>query len=106
MELKVSMPLPRTLTRILLVFVASLIVASTAGQVVRFTLGYEHLKGLVPLFYVDLESNLPTWYSSCALLLAAVLLAVVARAKWQQGDGSAGIGRCSPRFSRCCQWTR
>jgi len=76
----------RRLTVTLLCVVALLICASLAVQFAKHATGHDHMYGLVPLFYVDLESNIPTWYSSSALLLASVLLSVVALAKFQNQE--------------------
>ena len=55
-----------------------LVLASMAGQLSKFVLGNDHLKGLVPLFYVNSEQNIPTYFSMLLLLFAASLLAVIA----------------------------
>lgn len=70
----------------LLVTIATLIVLSVAGQVSKYFLGHPHLKGLVSTFYVDNESNVPTWYSSIALFFAAVLFATIGVYKWNERD--------------------
>ena len=57
--------------------IAVLAVASFAGQVSKFYFGHPTVFGLVPFFYLDLESNLPTWYQTVNLLFAALLLAAV-----------------------------
>lgn len=48
--------------------------------------GDTYLYGLVPLFNVGLESNIPTWYASATLLLCAGLLAFIAAARRRAGD--------------------
>ncbi len=65
------------LTGIVLVLVS----LSTAGQIARHVYGHTQLKGFVPMFYVDQEASVPTWYSSAALLLASVLMALFAATK-------------------------
>lgn len=74
----IALPRPWTLTRWLGITVALLVTASTIGQVIRLRYGYTYLLGLIPLFYVDDEANVPTWYSSMTLLLAAALLLAIA----------------------------
>ena len=86
MKIDITVPPPSRVTRFLSIVVAILIALSTAGQISKYFLGHPKLKGLVPAFYVDFESNVPTWYSSCALLLAAALLLLIAIAKLQQRD--------------------
>ncbi|MGB7925671.1 MAG: hypothetical protein WCF57_20700 [Pyrinomonadaceae bacterium] len=73
-------------TLILVVVVLFLTIASLAGQFSKHVLGHDHLRGLVPLFNVNTEGNLPTWYTSFAILLCAVLLFVIARARKSEGD--------------------
>lgn len=46
--------------------------------------GHTHVHGLVPLFYVDAERNIPTGFSTLLLLLAALLLAVITVLKRKQ----------------------
>jgi hypothetical protein len=65
------------LTRILVGVTLFLILASTAGQLLRYRFGYETAYGLIPLFFVGQERNVPTYYSSLLLLCAAVLLGVI-----------------------------
>jgi hypothetical protein len=55
-----------------------LVLASVAGQVLKYFFGHDEVGGLVRLFYIDAEANLPTWYSTVTLLLCAVLLAAIA----------------------------
>jgi hypothetical protein len=77
------LPRPRVVRRCLLGAILTLHALSLAGQISAHALGHPRLKGFVPLFYVDAESNVPTWYSSMALLLAAALLAVIGCLKLQ-----------------------
>ena len=60
--------------------------ASLAGQVARLQLGHTHLLGLVPLLNVDLEHNLPTWFSSYLLLAGGLLLAFIWRLEARGGN--------------------
>lgn len=55
-----------------------LILASIGGQFSRLALGYDYLKGFVPLFNLDAEGNIPTYFSVLLMLFAALLLAVIA----------------------------
>lgn len=72
---------PRKIALVLTLVVICLSLASLAGQFSSHILGYPRLFGLVRLFNVGLDTNIPTWYSSSALLLCSLLLAVIARAK-------------------------
>jgi cellulose synthase/poly-beta-1,6-N-acetylglucosamine synthase-like glycosyltransferase len=51
---------------------------SLAGQFAKFLLGHAFLPGLVSLFYLDTEHNIPTYFSVLLLLCAASLLVVIA----------------------------
>lgn len=62
----------------LLGFVAFLLVlASFGGQLSRFILGYDYLKGLIPLFNVNNEQNIPTFFSVLLMIIISLLLAVI-----------------------------
>jgi len=74
---------PARVTRWLSVVVGLLVVASLGGQFSKRVLGHDQLLGLVAFVDLDQEANLPTWYSSMTLLGAALLLMVIARAKWR-----------------------
>lgn len=55
-----------------------LVVASLAGQFSRFELGHDRLMGMVPLFFVDAEQNVPTYFSVLLMLFASLILALIA----------------------------
>lgn len=57
---------------------AALIALSAAGQIVRLSFGYPNALGLIPLLYVDLENNVPTWFGSVILLTCGVLAGLIA----------------------------
>jgi hypothetical protein len=61
-----------------------LVLLSIGGQFVKFMLGTAFLPGLVSLFYVDMEHNIPTYFSVLLLLCAALLLAAIARLNGKQ----------------------
>lgn len=54
-----------------------LVLASIAGQLVRYLLGHDTVFGLIGLFYVDGERNIPTAFSVMLLFFAALLLASI-----------------------------
>jgi hypothetical protein len=80
------LPSARTVRGVLFGIILMLTALSLAGQFSAYVLGHPRLKGFVPLFYADAESSVPTWYSSMALLLAALLLAVIAAVKFPDRD--------------------
>ena len=77
---------PKDFARYLLFFVAFLIVANLAVQILKFGFGYEYILGLYNVFDFNTEGNMPTFYSATALLISAALLAVIAREKFVNGD--------------------
>lgn len=62
-----------------------LVLASLAGQFSRFVLGHDYLKGFVPLFNLDREGNIPTFFATLLLLACALLLAVIAHLHAREG---------------------
>lgn len=80
---------PPRIGRILALVVASLTLLSLAATLsaaylpASGGLAAQVQGSFVRLFYVDLEANVPTWYSSSVLLLCALLLALIAAARWQ-----------------------
>ena len=78
MIIELNLPTPRRLTSVLMTIILALLALSLVGQFSRLELGYDTVKGLVPMFFVDYESNIPTWYSSMALMLASVLAGFLA----------------------------
>jgi hypothetical protein len=54
-----------------------LVLASIGGQLSKYLLGHDVVYGLVPLFDVDREGNIPTLFSVLLLFCAALLLTVI-----------------------------
>lgn len=75
MEIKVS---AAGLARCFAVLVAVLVALHAAVQAARFLTGNERLFGLVYMFSLGADGNVPTLYSSFALLFSALLLAAIA----------------------------
>jgi len=76
----------RLITWMLTVAVILLTAAGVAGQFWEHGLGQDRFVEFVRLFDPDAEANVPTWFSSLLLLLAAALLAAMARAKHVRRD--------------------
>ncbi len=81
MKINITPTAGKRIGRFLLLAVLLLTCLSLAGQFAKYYLGNDTLKGFVPVFYVDYESNVPTWWSSFALCFAASLLALIATVK-------------------------
>lgn len=73
--------LPKRIAQLLTSVALLLGVISFAGQFAEHVLGYDNPLGLIGLFNVESEGNLPTWFSAALLLICAQLLAVIAYAK-------------------------
>jgi len=72
---------------ILAVLVLGLTIAGLAAEYSTYYMDDFPLKGkLTRQFFVNDENNIPTWYSSSALLLASILLAIIGFAKKTAGD--------------------
>lgn len=75
---------PKELAKVLTLVVVFLTLASIAGQFFKYFLGHDHVLGLVPLFDLNQEQNIPTWYSSSTLFFCGILLALIAYSKTMQ----------------------
>lgn len=73
-----------------LVSVAVLLVSlSLAGQLFRYATGHDRVFGLLRIFNLDLESNVPALFSAVLLLLAAFLLMIIAILEKKRGSSDA-----------------
>lgn len=83
MELKIY---PGKVFKILLVLIIFLVLGNTAGLLSTYLFGHSNIYGLVPLFRLDIEANIPTWYSSTTLFICSILLATIAFSKKIEDD--------------------
>ena len=81
-----ELPPAKRISDVLFAIVLMLVALSITGQCSKYVWGHPKLMGFVPLFYLDYESTVPTWYSSVALGLAAALLSLIAIAMYQTRD--------------------
>jgi hypothetical protein len=72
----------RLLTPIITVFGLAYI----GGQISIYVFGHAGLLGLVGLFDLDQEANLPSWYSASVLLICSAVLGLITAAKRHAGD--------------------
>lgn len=68
---------PLAVARALGVVAFLLVLASIGGQLFKYLTGHDYVYGLVPLFDVDAEKNIPTFFSVLLLSFAALLLLVI-----------------------------
>ena len=66
--------------------ITCLVLANIAGLFSKYYLGHDTVFGLVRLFNLDVESNVPTLFSTLQLLLAAGLLSIIAVARKKKGE--------------------
>ncbi len=69
----------------LVCFILFLLLAHIMGVVSRLYLGHGYAYGLVPLFDFGAEKNIPTLYSSFAIIIASMLLLVITLMHKKQG---------------------
>lgn len=77
---------PKSLLVALLSIMAFLIAAHLTMYFVVNVGGNVGLSWLRRIFHVDFENNIPTWFSSCLLLFAALLLFVIAADEKKRGS--------------------
>lgn len=73
-----------TVVATLAILASLLIVASVFGQILKFMGGYNNVYGLIRLFDLDEESNVPTGFSAFLLLVAAGLFTIVGTLKLRE----------------------
>lgn len=67
-----------TIRRVLFVMMALVSSAGLLAEALKAGFGLSGRRGLVPMFSLSYEQNIPTWYSSALLLCCSGLLAVIA----------------------------
>jgi hypothetical protein len=72
---------PKKIINIFVYTAMLLFLGHIISQVLIFVAGDNFFHGFVPLFDFDKEKNLPTFFSSLALFIASVLLAIIAMAR-------------------------
>ncbi|NUP07610.1 MAG: hypothetical protein HOW73_16300 [Polyangiaceae bacterium] len=78
----------RTLKRAFVVGSAVVSLAGLAAEVARFSLGFAE-EGLVSLFSLSWEANIPTWYAATLALACATLLAISGADAKARGERAA-----------------
>lgn len=69
---------PRIIFKILLYLILFLLCANVFGIVSKLYFDHNSIHGLIPLFDFRTEGNIPTLYSSFALIVASILFSIIA----------------------------
>jgi hypothetical protein len=77
---------PSMVGAILATAMALLVLTDIGGLIAKYSFGHPGVLGLVDLFDLDSEENIPSWYSASVLLICLGTLALIAAAKHQAGD--------------------
>ena len=77
---------PSAVIRVLIATICFLVVAHIAAMWAKHVLGYPTVYGLVPLFDLGAEQNVPTFFSACLHLFSSMLLATIAVMKRRERD--------------------
>jgi len=77
---------PRKILILLLYLILFLLFANITGIISKFYFNHGQVYGLVPLFDFNTEANIPTFYSSLALISCSILLAFIFLAHKRQGS--------------------
>ena len=80
-----TFPAPKRVATLLLVVVLCLALASFAGQISKYFLGHDSVLGLVHVFDLESEHNIPAWFSSSMLFVCGLLLGMVAFTRRVEG---------------------
>lgn len=77
---------PKVVFRKNLYLILFLLCAHILGVISRYYFHHGSVYGLVPLFDLDTEANIPTFYSSAALLFSCILLLFISITHKKQGE--------------------
>ncbi len=69
---------PKQIFTKFLYLIVILLFANVVGIVSKFYFGHDYIYGLIPLFDFKAEMNIPTFYSSFALIVCSILLWLIA----------------------------
>jgi hypothetical protein len=84
MQIKIT-AFPRTIASFLMMGVIFFTIAGVAIQIGKYVFNFQD-EWLNLLFNVDLEMNLPTWFSALMIAFCAIICKIIATGKKQQGD--------------------
>ena len=84
---------PGKVFKTLLYIISCLLVANIIVLIMKYNLQHRSCYGLVPMFDFDAEMNIPTFYSSAALLFSSVLIAIIALGHKKKRYAVLAMGR-------------
>ncbi len=74
---------PQIIFKYIIVVISCLVTFDLIGKFYQYVLNGERASDIIQLFNLDSEANIPSTYSSFALLLCSFLLAIIAKRKHQ-----------------------
>ena len=77
---------PKKIAKFLTLIVVGFTLVNLAGFFIQYVLGFRRLDRFIGLLNVGDDSSIPTWYSSFALLICAILLMVIAIVKGRRKE--------------------
>ena len=77
---------PKKVAAFFLSVVLLLTLMHVAGRFSAHLFGHEYIFGLIPLFNLGIEGNIPALYSSIAILFCSILLSIITFSKRKSGD--------------------
>lgn len=85
---------PKRFALTLAYIVAVLGLAHFGTNVLYYQFGHDYQWGLLRQFHLNQEANIPTWYSTSALLVTALLLAMIGSTKYRLHDSYTAHWLC------------
>ena len=79
---------PQKVFKFFLHVIGVLIILNLLVLIAKYEFGHLKIYGLAALFTLDLEQNVPTWFSSFLILLSSMLLAVICLTPQSKADSS------------------
>lgn len=80
---------PKVIFKALLYVIGLLVTLNLVVLFIKFEFGHPSLFGISWLFYLDLEGNIPTWFSSFLILACSAVMTVISSANKSNGNKSA-----------------
>lgn len=80
---------PRHIAQVLGSIIICLLCANVVGLILRFGFDFVTAKGLIPLFDVDIEQNIPTFFSVLMALFSVLLFTIIALDARRRGSSEA-----------------